>query len=164
MTIAPQMRLAKDLEALDRDEAQNRRSRVDARREPIHRLVDRALEAKLDDGEQIDRLSDAVRERLEDGDADAFGDLLRRPIGEVVALIRADVGLEPDWEDLGLEPPPHPSHSGVQPPHEDEGESGPLSPWRSGPTPAGPCAPVPDAPAIPRPGWPEGPRPGTPRP
>jgi hypothetical protein len=53
------------------------------------------------DVRQVERLCFTVRERLDD--EDLYGDLLRRPIGEMVAVICRDLGLEPDWDQLAQE-------------------------------------------------------------
>ena len=95
MSIALQARLAKDLLALDRDEASDRATQASARRERIHRLVERAIRDAHDDEDDIEQLSDDARENLMDHEA--FGDLDGRPFGEVVARICKDLGLSPDW-------------------------------------------------------------------
>jgi hypothetical protein len=42
-----------------------------------------------------------VCERLDDDDI--YGDVIARPVGELVALICRDLGLEPDWARLAEE-------------------------------------------------------------
>jgi hypothetical protein len=110
LTIALQSRLLKDLAALDRTE-------TEARKRRIHRIVERAIETEHDDADEIERLSDEARERL--WDEDDCGDLLDRPIEEIVASICRDLGLDPDgigWVD-------------EYPQREGEG-AGPLLPLR----------------------------------
>ena len=65
----------------------------------VQRLVERAIEAECEDGNEIEGLSDEARERLRD--EEEFGDLMSRPFGETVVLIARDLGLSPDWGALG---------------------------------------------------------------
>ena len=99
MTIALQARLLKELPALDRADAAVRREQTHARKLQIHRLVKQVIEAEPED--EIEALSGGLWERLHD--ADEYGDLIRRPVGEVVASICKDLGLSPDWGGLGEE-------------------------------------------------------------
>jgi hypothetical protein len=67
-------------------------------RREIRGLVRRVARAGGLDDETVERLSREARERLE---ADEFHHILMtRSRGEVLALICADLGLEPDWEQL----------------------------------------------------------------
>jgi len=102
LTIALQSKLLKDVIALDEGrvptvdaEAEARRARTDARIDRIGRIAHRVLEAECDDEDAVERLSSTLWERLED--EDICGDLSDRPIGEIVALICKDLGLDPDW-------------------------------------------------------------------
>ncbi len=61
----------------------------------IRRAVDDAIEASRDDPDEVERLKEELRERLEEDEV--FFDRARWPIGEAVALICQDLGLEPDW-------------------------------------------------------------------
>ena len=61
----------------------------------IRRAVDDAIEASHDDPAEVERLKEELRERLEDDEV--FFERARWPIGEAVALICQDLGLEPDW-------------------------------------------------------------------
>ena len=63
----------------------------------VARIVRRAIEDAHDDAEQVERLAAEAAERLEQ---ERYGDLLTRPIGEIVAAICKDLGLEPDWPAL----------------------------------------------------------------
>jgi hypothetical protein len=61
-------------------------------------LVQRVAEAAELDREAIETLVCEARERLEDED---FHDvLINRPVGEVLAIICAELGLDPDWDRL----------------------------------------------------------------
>ncbi|HEY4031744.1 MAG TPA: hypothetical protein VGM25_15480 [Caulobacteraceae bacterium] len=67
----------------------------------VERIVERVLRTQHDDEDEIDRLSAEVAERLDD--EDLYGEVLDRPLGELVALICRDVGLEPDWARMAQE-------------------------------------------------------------
>ncbi len=64
----------------------------------VERIVERLIEAEHDDEDEVDRLAIETGERLDD--EDLYGDVLNRPIGELVALICKDLGLNPDWSSL----------------------------------------------------------------
>ena len=99
MTIALQSRLLADLAGLDRAEGLARAADASARRERIHRRVERAIEAAHDDdddADEVERLSMDAWERLVDADED---DLVEGPLDAVVARICADLGLRPDGGD-----------------------------------------------------------------
>jgi hypothetical protein len=66
----------------------------------VGRIVRRAIEDGRDDAEQVERLAREAAERLEE---ERYGDVLARPIGEIVADICKDLGLEPDWRGLAGE-------------------------------------------------------------
>jgi hypothetical protein len=63
--------------------------------------VQRLGEAASLDQETVERLVCEAGERLEDDRI--YHDLARRPLGEIVALICKDLGLEPDWDGLAGE-------------------------------------------------------------
>jgi hypothetical protein len=67
----------------------------------VERIVERVAKAAHDDAETVDRLLAETTERLDD--EDLYGDVLTRPVGELVALICRDLGLDPDWERLSEE-------------------------------------------------------------
>ena len=100
MTIALQSRLLADLAALDRGEALAREAKVQARRSRIHHIVSKAIEAEHRDVRDIVVLNHETQERLRD--EDDYGDLLELPLGEAVARICRELGLSPDWGDLGV--------------------------------------------------------------
>jgi hypothetical protein len=61
----------------------------------VRGIVERLAEGASLDAEAVERLACEAGERLED---DRFyRDLTERPLGEIVALICKDLGLEPDW-------------------------------------------------------------------
>lgn len=84
---------AKDAEAR-RDPAYRHKARVEA-------IVERLAKADTDDEDEIDRLVCEAGERLDD--EDVYGDVLTRPVGELVSLICRDLGLDPDWTRLAQE-------------------------------------------------------------
>lgn len=63
----------------------------------VARIVRRVIEDEDYDGEQVERLQAEAVERLEQ---ERYGDVLIRPVGEIVAAICSDLGLKPDWDDL----------------------------------------------------------------
>ena len=105
LTIALQSRLLQDLQALDEaSERHLRGGRSNAGRERkarIRRILDRVIDAEVGDDAEGDRLAQEARERLEQDDI--YGDVLARPVGEIVAMICRDLGLSPDWIRLAEE-------------------------------------------------------------
>jgi hypothetical protein len=84
-----------------RSAAEAEPDRVQARRDRVDSIVRRVIEAEHDDDETVERLTSDVWERL--ADDDIYGDISERPMGEIVALICADLGLSPDWSRLARE-------------------------------------------------------------
>src|SRR3569833_311014 len=69
----------------------------------VERIVERvAREAVGDDAEALDKLMTEAGDRLDD--EDLYGQVLDRPVGELVALICRDLDLDPDWARLAQEP------------------------------------------------------------
>jgi hypothetical protein len=90
---AAEAEAAKDLER--RDPAYQRKARVEA-------IVERLIEAEHPDEEEtVDDVLREAAERLDD--EDLYGDLLERPVSELVARLCKDLGLEPDWAELAEE-------------------------------------------------------------
>jgi hypothetical protein len=70
--------------------------RREQKRRRVERMVERvAIDACGDDEALAEHLAVEAIERLEDDDL--YGDVMSRPVGELVALICRDLGLEPDW-------------------------------------------------------------------
>jgi hypothetical protein len=67
----------------------------------VRGIVERLGEGASLDRETVERLVSEAGERLED--ERFYHDLARRPLGEMVALICKDLGLEPDWDRLAGE-------------------------------------------------------------
>jgi hypothetical protein len=63
-------------------------------------IVRQAIEDEHEDAEQVERLAVEAAEGLEQ---DRYGDVLGRPIADIVADICRDLGLHPDWRGLDRE-------------------------------------------------------------
>jgi hypothetical protein len=101
-----QSRLLKDMdEARRRDAASDDPAVSDdplhVRKARVERIVGRIAKARTDDEGRVDRLMIEAGERLDDDDI--YGDVLTKPVGELVALICRDLGLDPDWTRLAQE-------------------------------------------------------------
>jgi hypothetical protein len=83
------------------DEAERRRDPAYHHKARVEAIVGRVARAQFGDGDDLDRIVAETAERLDDDDI--YGDVLTRPVGELVALICRDLGLEPDWAQLGQE-------------------------------------------------------------
>ena len=68
----------------------------------IRRAVDETIEAATDDPDEVERLRGELKERLEEDEV--FEERARWPIGEAIALICQDLGLDPDWDRLKIRP------------------------------------------------------------
>ena len=69
----------------------------------VERIVERvAKDAVGEDADALDKLMTEAGDRLDD--EDLYGDVLNRPVGELVALICRDLKLDPDWARLAQEP------------------------------------------------------------
>ncbi len=112
LTIALQARLLKELQALDEGAARkfaaeaakpdrDRQTAQAARKARVERIVERLIRAEARDEAEGDRLTDEAYERLEHDDI--YGDLLRKPVSEIIALVCQDLGLAPDWSRLAQE-------------------------------------------------------------
>lgn len=105
LTIALQSRLLQDLRALDEVAERHlhggRSNTARERKARVRRILDRVIDAEVGDAAEGDRLAGEVRERLENDDI--YGDVLARPVGEIVAMICRDLGLSPDWIRLAEE-------------------------------------------------------------
>ena len=123
----------------------------------VEAIVERVARGQVDDEDRLDRLMTEACERL--GDDDIYGDVLTRPVGELVALICRDLGLDPDWERLSAEawakaeiaaaPPGSPFTPPPPPPGEDAlpGPGPAFAPppslfGRGAPAHQRPCAPI----------------------
>ena len=108
LTVALQGKLVEALQVQDdvatrqrAGERQSRKALADARKAQVERIVERVIVGERHDEAEIDRLADEASERLEHDDI--YGDLLDRPVAEIIALICKDLGLAPDWARLAEE-------------------------------------------------------------
>ena len=114
MSVMLHAKLLRDMDELEtRGEAKAREANDAAaeeqdRKDPLYRykarvehVVHRVARAHTGDEDEAQRLIDEAGERLDDDDI--YGDLLARPIGELVALICRDLDLDPDWTRLAEE-------------------------------------------------------------
>jgi hypothetical protein len=68
----------------------------------VEGIVARVAKPKLgDDDDALNRLMAEAHDRLDDDDI--YGDVITRPVGELVALVCRDLGLDPDWPSLAEE-------------------------------------------------------------
>jgi len=67
----------------------------------IGRIIGRIAGADGADEDEVERLAEEAAERLDQDDL--YGDILTRPVSEIIALICKDLGLEPDWPQLAEE-------------------------------------------------------------
>ena len=79
-------------DVVDNDEVQQRQ---------VRGIVQRLAEAASLDNEAVERLACEAGERFEH--ENVYRDLTTRPLGEIVALICKDLGLDPDWDLLADE-------------------------------------------------------------
>jgi hypothetical protein len=111
LTIALQSKLVEALAALEAGPPGSGHGGVpdDARGDPdyilkarVERIVERAAEAEHpDDARTVDRVVHEAGERLDD--IDLYGDLLDRPMSEILARICRDLDLPLDWSRLAQE-------------------------------------------------------------
>ncbi|HVY33180.1 MAG TPA: hypothetical protein VG960_02045 [Caulobacteraceae bacterium] len=109
MTILLQSKLIADLQALEVKGAQAanlaamsqdiaRPDLEDEQKKRIQRIVWRVADANGRDKLEADRMYRETGERLEQDEL--YGDVLSRPLSELIAQICNDMGLEPNWPDL----------------------------------------------------------------
>jgi hypothetical protein len=112
MAILLQSRLVSELHRMERDiarDAERARSRAALvepglewrRKKQIERIVWRVATDTIEDNETCDRLAREAGEQLEMDEL--YGEVLSRPISELVAELCADIGLSPDWPALAEE-------------------------------------------------------------
>jgi hypothetical protein len=107
MTIALQSKLIAEQRALEADEPPPQ-TPLYIRKARVERIVERVIKAEHEGAdaealeETLDRLVIEAGERLDD--EDVYGDVLTRPMSEVLAQICKDLGLSPDWPSLAQEP------------------------------------------------------------
>ncbi|MGZ6013181.1 MAG: hypothetical protein ACXWK0_15165, partial [Caulobacteraceae bacterium] len=115
LTVMLQSKLIKDIKAEDeagakaRAEADKAAAEQAAVRDPAYQkkarveaIVERVATARHHgDAPVVDRILRESAERLDD--EDLYGDLMDRPLSEIVARLCKDLGLDPDWAELAQE-------------------------------------------------------------
>jgi hypothetical protein len=114
LTVMLQSKLHNDREAIDSRDQSRARNQATIRsvrlehdpryrhKDRVERVVERvAREAVGEDEDALEKLMVEACERLDD--EDLYGEVLDRPVGELVALICRDLGLDPDWTRLAGE-------------------------------------------------------------
>jgi hypothetical protein len=109
LTIMLQSKVIADLQKLESNaeiDASHAKIRQDVarpgllreRKARIQRIVGRIAWAEGEDADQIEQVMRETGEHLDQDDI--YGDVLSRPVSELVALICQDLGLKPDWPAL----------------------------------------------------------------
>ena len=109
LTIMLQSKVIADLQKLESNaeiDASHAKIRQDVarpgllreRKARIQRIVGRIAWAEGEDADQIEQVMRETGEHLDQDDI--YGDVLSRPVSELVALICQDLGLKPDWPHL----------------------------------------------------------------
>jgi hypothetical protein len=105
LTLMLQSQLIEDAAAAARERARPEPAPAlpeDIRKARVTRIVERLVTAEhRHDVDMADELSAEAAERLDD--EDVYGDLMQRPMSELVARLCRDLGLEPDWAQLAQE-------------------------------------------------------------
>lgn len=81
--------------------ASDRREARSAAVTRVKAIVGRIAERQLDDEDELERVCGETTDRLDRDDI--YGDVLDRPVSELVAMICRDLGLDPDWPRLAEE-------------------------------------------------------------
>jgi hypothetical protein len=105
LTLMLQARLIKDLEDRERGLAQrrawDRNDLAKARKARVEHVVERIVGRQHTDIETVERLIWETSERLDR--EDLYGHVLDRPLSELIDMLCADMGLDPDWPRLAQE-------------------------------------------------------------
>jgi hypothetical protein len=126
VTLMLQARLIKELQGRDRMAESEARSDVmqetEQRKAYVESIVERIAERGGAYPHEVERLVQETADRLDRDDL--YGNLMSRPVSELVAMICKDLGLEVDWPELAQEawareemergtwPCPNPAHPG----------------------------------------------------
>ena len=158
LSLMLQAQVIKQIQALDshgaylaacaaREDATQRDDLMEQRKARVERIVERIATREHEDTDHIERLVEETCERLDHDDL--YGDLLSRPVSELVAVICKDLGLDPDWTNLAQEawareeiiggvPWPPPGLRAIPPPTGPESSAAPafeITPPRGPPLP-----------------------------
>ena len=105
MTLLLQSKLIRELQFREasqaRDAARAETDRSEDRKARVEQIVERVAEAQGEAPEAVERLVEEAAERLDRDDI--YGDVLSKPVSEIVARICQDLGLDPDWPRLAQE-------------------------------------------------------------
>ena len=105
MTLLLQSKLIRELQfreaSLARDAARAEADQSEDRKARVERIVGRIALAEHDDVETVEQLVEEAAERLDQDDI--YGDVLSKPVSEIVARVCQDLGLDPDWPRLAEE-------------------------------------------------------------
>jgi hypothetical protein len=101
LTLMLRAKLIQDLQAFDRNEVYHARTAVEHRKDRVQRVVERVIDTEAASPDAAERLVEDLAERLDDDDV--YGDVMSRPVSELVAMICKDLGLDPDWPALAQE-------------------------------------------------------------
>jgi hypothetical protein len=112
LTCLLQSKLIKDGDEARREADGERRrqealAKIDAnqarreRKDRVQAIVERVAWTETEDEDRTESLVAEAGERLDTDDI--YGDVLTRPMGELVAGVCRDLGLDPDWEGLARE-------------------------------------------------------------
>ncbi len=101
LTILLRSKLADAGDMPEVDPVDDAQEAAEGRKLRIERVVRRIVQAETDDEEKIERLLDEATDRLDEDDC--YGDVMMRPVSEIVADICRDLGLDPDWSRLAQE-------------------------------------------------------------
>jgi hypothetical protein len=107
-----QSKLIHDFQAAQRKQAEadrmaaiggkfSRTEQVEARKARLGRIVERVAGPEREGTYELERQFGEAAERLDQDDL--YGDILTRPVSELVAIICQDLGLDPDWPRLAEE-------------------------------------------------------------
>lgn len=99
LTLLLQEQLVKQLKAHDHHQAYLATESARRRKASVQNIVERI--AADEDGVEIENLVAEACERLDQ--EDLYGDVLEKPLSELVAMICQDLGLSPDWPRLAEE-------------------------------------------------------------
>jgi hypothetical protein len=67
----------------------------------VEKIIERVAAEQAEDEDALDAIVIEAGDRLDD--EDLYGDLMERPLGEIVGRLCHDLGLEPDWSELSQE-------------------------------------------------------------
>jgi hypothetical protein len=96
-----QSKLIEQLRAIDANRFDPAFEAVEERKLRIQRAVGRVAQTETDDEDRIERLVHETCDRL-DWD-DCYGDVMTRPMSDILAEVCRDLGLSPDWQRLADE-------------------------------------------------------------